>query len=261
MYRRLAYSYPYCGLLSSGCGHKVSWEIPGVAYSPVYFRLKGRYTLHATVNASGMAMDLRAVDRSSGGGAAAAGSPAFTPPLIRLIAAPHLRTPFTACPTLYWVPLNVSAVCGDEDEDEDEDGEVCCATLSAADVAKLMRGHGRVRDTAATLLSARQMGTRLLAASLCLLFMGDGVGFGSAAAEGGAEGKAERKLPTAGAAAHEATLGDKALKGGNGKQAMNHYNKALELDPTNADIYVKRATGFMVTGKTDKARKDLVQQP
>jgi hypothetical protein len=30
----------YCGLLYSGCGHKVSWEIPCVAYSPVYFRLK-----------------------------------------------------------------------------------------------------------------------------------------------------------------------------------------------------------------------------
>eukprot|EP01047_Picozoa_sp_COSAG01_P103094 COSAG01_NODE_32594_length_578_cov_3.728601_1_plen_73_part_10 len=28
----------YCGLLCSRCGHKVSWEIPGVAYSPVYFR-------------------------------------------------------------------------------------------------------------------------------------------------------------------------------------------------------------------------------
>jgi hypothetical protein len=33
----------YCGLLSVGCGHEVSWEIPGVAYSPVYFRLKGQY--------------------------------------------------------------------------------------------------------------------------------------------------------------------------------------------------------------------------
>ena len=25
-------AYEYCGLLSSGCGHEVSWEIPGVAY-------------------------------------------------------------------------------------------------------------------------------------------------------------------------------------------------------------------------------------
>jgi hypothetical protein len=28
----------YCGLLYSGCGPEVSWEIPAVAYSPVYFR-------------------------------------------------------------------------------------------------------------------------------------------------------------------------------------------------------------------------------
>jgi hypothetical protein len=31
--------YPtHCGLLYSGCGPEVSWEIPAVAYSPVYFR-------------------------------------------------------------------------------------------------------------------------------------------------------------------------------------------------------------------------------
>ena len=42
----------YCGLLSSGCGHKVSWEIPGVAYSPVYFRLKGRYHLNLSLGST-----------------------------------------------------------------------------------------------------------------------------------------------------------------------------------------------------------------
>jgi hypothetical protein len=36
-------SWHTVGLLRrSWCGHEVSWEIPGVAYSPVYFRLKGR---------------------------------------------------------------------------------------------------------------------------------------------------------------------------------------------------------------------------
>ena len=30
----------YCGLLSSGCGHEVSWEIPGVAYIRCVFSTK-----------------------------------------------------------------------------------------------------------------------------------------------------------------------------------------------------------------------------
>eukprot|EP01051_Picozoa_sp_SAG22_P018691 SAG22_NODE_3221_length_1847_cov_1.870709_2_plen_46_part_00 len=34
-------------------------------------------------------------------------------------------------------------------------------------------------------------------------------------------------MPTAGAAAHEATVGDKELKGGNVKKALQHYKKAL----------------------------------
>ena len=46
-----------------------------------------------------------------------------------------------------------------------------------------------------------------------------------AAPEGAA--KEERKMPTAGAAAHEATVGDKELKGGNVKKALQHYKKAL----------------------------------
>jgi Tfp pilus assembly protein PilF len=62
---------------------------------------------------------------------------------------------------------------------------------------------------------------------------------------------------TAGAAAHEASLGDKKLKVGDTKGAMVHYDKALALDPTSADIYTKRGTGYMVSGKTEKARKDL----
>lgn len=65
------------------------------------------------------------------------------------------------------------------------------------------------------------------------------------------------KKMTAGAAAHEASLGDKKLKVGDTKGAMVHYGKALQLDPTNADIYTKRGTGYMVSGKTEKARKDL----
>ncbi len=75
------------------------------------------------------------------------------------------------------------------------------------------------------------------------------------AAEHDGEGGASKM--TAGAAAHEASLGDKKLKVGDTKGAMVHYNKALELDPTNADIYTKRGTGYMVSGKTENARKDL----
>jgi Tfp pilus assembly protein PilF len=72
-----------------------------------------------------------------------------------------------------------------------------------------------------------------------------------------APGEEKGRRMTAGAASHEATLGDKELKGGNAQKAMAHYNKALELDDSNAEIYIKRATGYMVTGKTSKANKDL----
>lgn len=77
-----------------------------------------------------------------------------------------------------------------------------------------------------------------------------------APAPGDTSGKGDNKM-TAGAAAHEATLGDKELKAGNAKKAMRHYKRALELDGSSADIYTKRATGYMVTGQSDKARRDL----
>jgi hypothetical protein len=38
LYSRYQRPEAYCGLLYSGCGPEVSWEIPAVAYSPVYFR-------------------------------------------------------------------------------------------------------------------------------------------------------------------------------------------------------------------------------
>lgn len=72
-----------------------------------------------------------------------------------------------------------------------------------------------------------------------------------------ADGAGGASKMTAGAAAHEASLGDKKLKVGDTKGAMVHYDKALQLDPTSADIYTKRGTGYMVSGKTEKARKDL----
>ena len=39
-YSTVQYSEAYCGLLSSGCGHEVSWEIPGVAYIRCVFSTK-----------------------------------------------------------------------------------------------------------------------------------------------------------------------------------------------------------------------------
>ena len=60
----------------------------------------------------------------------------------------------------------------------------------------------------------------------------------------------------AGVAAHEASLGDKKLKAGDTKGAMVHYGKALKMH-SSPDIMIKRATGYMVSGKTEKARKDL----
>ena len=59
-----------------------------------------------------------------------------------------------------------------------------------------------------------------------------------------------------GVAAHEASLGDKKLKAGDTKGAMVHYGKALKMH-SSPDIMIKRATGYMESGKTEKARKDL----
>ena len=82
---------------------------------------------------------------------------------------------------------------------------------------------------------------------------GDG-GDGGDGAEASQDDGGANKM--AGVAAHEASLGDKKLKAGDTKGAMVHYGKALKMH-SSPDIMIKRATGYMVSGKTEKARKDL----
>jgi DnaJ family protein C protein 3 len=60
-----------------------------------------------------------------------------------------------------------------------------------------------------------------------------------------------------GAANHALTTGDKELSAGNYKKALEHFDKAIELNPTDHAAFYKRSTAYQIAGKMTQCHADL----